>query len=659
VALSVVASAVWLDQPYWNFRLYYAIPLVLELGHRFLDTGRWRWTFLTCNLLALQTIGNLPYLIPLTSFVVFAYFGFYAAINRTFVRGRLRSVQWNAPAMAALAGSALSFAAAYTCVTLGTEQLVNYNVGRGPSGTTSLSYFLSYGRFTDLGKWNDVVLRLSPALDNTLYAGMLLAPLLLTAFMLVDRRRLHLVLTAVILLLFTLSTPIARLVYYAWPGMWYFRHIGLVSSLVKVLFCFVAGIGFEFLFRSGPTSRRTMVRTVAVIGATGLAICAVWAMITASSPTALDRYGAGITVDEAARSVHVFDQVELGRRMRLGAGWVIAGAVIVGLVPVFLTSRRLTTHRIRDAALYAVLAFVTIDLYQFKFAYLFDRSDGIRPGQRYVVESSPMPYPERRLSNLQQARAENQSRLVGTIGFNRLLRQQFEGRGPHGTQYWTSNAFWFVDEVNTTFQADSWLAPLDQFARMFREGSGVDFPVEREAAAKLGGLRADKIRFFARAFRVASAADLKPLLTDDSYKGDLLFVSEPQENGEETITVPWQSQQSLSEDDSRPLPYRLERFDANNLIVRVSNTESTPLWMFYSDVWHPWWRATVNGSPAPVYRANVAYKAVRIQPGENIVHFRFRSAFLAALAALGAVNAAFWLIAAGGMTIGVLSSSER
>jgi len=42
IVLSVVGSAVWLDQPYWNFRLYYALPLVLELGHRFLETGRWR-----------------------------------------------------------------------------------------------------------------------------------------------------------------------------------------------------------------------------------------------------------------------------------------------------------------------------------------------------------------------------------------------------------------------------------------------------------------------------------------------------------------------------------------------------------------------------------------------------------------------------------------
>jgi hypothetical protein len=177
--------------------------------------------------------------------VVFAYFAFYTAANRAFVLQRFRSLEWGAGAFAAVAGGALCFAAAYECVTLGTEELVGYNWGRNADRTTNLSFFLSFGGFTDLGKWTDLVLRISPAMDNTLYAGMLLSPLLLSGLAVVDRRRIHLVLTAGLLLLFTLSTPISRLVYYAWPGMWYFRHIGLVSSLVKVLLCFVAGLGFE------------------------------------------------------------------------------------------------------------------------------------------------------------------------------------------------------------------------------------------------------------------------------------------------------------------------------------------------------------------------------------------------------------------------------
>ena len=81
VTLSAVGSGVWLDQPYWNFRLYYALPLVLELGHRFIDRGRWRWLLLAGNLLAVQTIGNLPYFMPVVSLIVCAYFAIYLAVN--------------------------------------------------------------------------------------------------------------------------------------------------------------------------------------------------------------------------------------------------------------------------------------------------------------------------------------------------------------------------------------------------------------------------------------------------------------------------------------------------------------------------------------------------------------------------------------------------
>src|SRR5581483_6987978 len=78
IAVSVVGCGVWLDQPYWNFKLYYAIPLILELGHRFVDTGRWRWCCLAGNLLGVQVMGNLPYLIPVVSFTVALYFVAYA-----------------------------------------------------------------------------------------------------------------------------------------------------------------------------------------------------------------------------------------------------------------------------------------------------------------------------------------------------------------------------------------------------------------------------------------------------------------------------------------------------------------------------------------------------------------------------------------------------
>jgi hypothetical protein len=51
----------------------------------------------------------------------------------------------------------------------------------------------------------------------------------------------------------------------------------------------------------------------------------------------------------------------------------------------------------------------------------------------------------------------------------------------------------------------------------------------------------------------------------------------------------------------------------------------------------------VNGKNALVFRANVAYKAVVLAPGENQVEFRFGSRLFAQLTFLIALNSLFWL----------------
>ncbi len=43
-----------------------------------------------------------------------------------------------------------------------------------------------------------------------------------------------------------------------------------------------------------------------------------------------------------------------------------------------------------------------------------------------------------------------------------------------------------------------------------------------------------------------------------------------------------------------------------------------------TDVWHPWWTATVDGAPAEILRADVLFRAVEIPPGRHKVEFVFR-----------------------------------
>jgi hypothetical protein len=53
----------------------------------------------------------------------------------------------------------------------------------------------------------------------------------------------------------------------------------------------------------------------------------------------------------------------------------------------------------------------------------------------------------------------------------------------------------------------------------------------------------------------------------------------------------------------------------------------------------PWWRARVDGEPAPVLRAMSTFMAVRVGPGEHRVDFAFRCPAL--------VRGADWLSRAG------------
>jgi hypothetical protein len=42
-----------------------------------------------------------------------------------------------------------------------------------------------------------------------------------------------------------------------------------------------------------------------------------------------------------------------------------------------------------------------------------------------------------------------------------------------------------------------------------------------------------------------------------------------------------------------------------------------------NDVWHPWWRATVDEKPADILKANVLFRAVIVAPGKHVVRFTF------------------------------------
>ncbi len=66
----------------------------------------------------------------------------------------------------------------------------------------------------------------------------------------------------------------------------------------------------------------------------------------------------------------------------------------------------------------------------------------------------------------------------------------------------------------------------------------------------------------------------------------------------------------------------IDRYDPNAVAFTVATDR--PAYFFLSDVYHPDWRATVDGRPATIEVANYAFRAVLLEPGRHTVEMRFR-----------------------------------
>ena len=62
-------------------------------------------------------------------------------------------------------------------------------------------------------------------------------------------------------------------------------------------------------------------------------------------------------------------------------------------------------------------------------------------------------------------------------------------------------------------------------------------------------------------------------------------------------------------------------YAANEISLGIDTPDAAILAL--AEAWHPGWRATVNGQPTPVYRANLVYRALPVPPGESLVKLVF------------------------------------
>ena len=63
------------------------------------------------------------------------------------------------------------------------------------------------------------------------------------------------------------------------------------------------------------------------------------------------------------------------------------------------------------------------------------------------------------------------------------------------------------------------------------------------------------------------------------------------------------------------------RYEAERVVYDVESESAGLLVM--ADAWYPGWRATVDGAPAQILRANLLYRAIALQPGRSRVELTY------------------------------------
>ena len=600
ISVSVVGGAVWIDQPYWNFKLVYAVPLLIELGHRFLETGRWRWAFLLGNLLAMQMLGSLPYIYSsdiVCGCRVFPRLWLDASStgdrSASFTQVRLACRgKHDGRHLVACDGLCLlhkrhrrsrELQRVPECRRHDDAPCFSHlrrKHGRGEVDRHGAESFAVDGLHAVFRHFDSSPHTRCGARGRSPSCAFPARHSCPVAF---HPRHTRVVSTVLHL-----------------AGMKFFRHIGLVSPLVRVGLCFAAGVAFEAIV-AGERRQPNRLRFASVLLSVLLLAAGVFAHRLSSDQAATRALVDALSNPGIGLPTHVRMPDVLAHRLSVSAtaAWIAGGLLILGAIVRTKVSSR---PRLEVAWISTLLLLIFVDVYQFKFGYLSARTERMPSAVQSVTWPSALPYPVRRRSSLRDAAVDGSNpRLEATIGFSSMFRYRLQGRASSGAQYRTNNAFLFADEAGSTFQVDSWLKPFDELLRMYWEMpidntsgfppgidlSALEFPLTHPAASKVTGISENKIRFFSRAFSVDTADALPPLMMSPQYRGNrLLVIQALDQPNQGPSALPWNPNDDLTADDTQHVPYEVQRFSSNVLRLAVSNTAGAT-WISYADVWHP------------------------------------------------------------------------
>ncbi len=590
VSITLLGTNIWYPQIWWNFHLYYFIPIMLYCIHKCLITRLFRYLIFSIVFFTLTVYGNFIYCGIFISFVIMLYLLFIIPVElnnaKSFFRKNMKPVK-----LAALLILISIIAASFYYIKYGADEIVFMRSGRTSSGETSLKVFLNHGGSIGLGKYREMIIKYGNSIDINLYAGFLLVPLVMTA-LLKSRKKISFAVGGVslVLFLFSIGSFVSVFFYYLFPLGKIFRHIGLTATVFKLFIVLYAGFGFEIFLERIKTDKRLVYFILIYL------ISLSFLFIVKPYPI-----NAG----------YFWHMTETG----IMSIPVLISIVLIGNMALFWSMYK--TKIKKEYLINLLLALMVIDFFSYKYSLIAARMPRVSAPVIGLFKPCKYDFLRTRLLNTKLYLKDNE-RMKLFYPFNdRVIRGY--------ATYNTIESFFFTDSAVTTYQQDFMLKSIKKYFGIMRE-----FPNSNRAYEKYSAVGYPKIGVFSYLNIVENETEIGRIFGRKDFTGDMLFTTAEDIKDKKKSLYPYLIHEQnhagfLNQNERINADIQIERFSFNVLEVKVSLNGSPEehCFLYYSDAYHPHWNAYVNGKKAVIIKSNIGYKSVMIPYGTSEVVFKF------------------------------------
>jgi hypothetical protein len=640
ISTTGVLSVCWAMQIHWNLHLIYLLPLTLYFSIKFLRGNGIEWAGYGLISLTLAGAFYTKIFIVFTLVLLVILFVGFGQLNLIIGQMDLRRLfHFSKPMPLGFLIILISAATAVLNILFGLYALSgskSVSQGRRIDGTSSLDQFLSYAGHDGAEKFFEFIYGASAIPHISNYIGIFSICFISLALLKVRRKIFWIFVgLSALVLLFSLGGKggVAELSYWFFPMMDRFRHIAHVLPVLKILLLIASGFGIDYFLKNQSSMR---LNSSFFLGFVILIGCIFFYLDffrgVGHYPYFIEKGLSGL--GSVSRIPFGFHYIQL---------LVVA---LFGLITLYLADRPRTEVKVKTILLILVIGNMGV----YKYLIELNGENVTSPmfsqwhTDKEIFQASEHVYESTRvLAVPETALSEKRSRGVLSDHVRVLDSELSEQINMWRTP--VSNAFALgnfkidlcipidrVDMISSSLyelfiyrlnHMRPGVLSNDHYVKL-TNGRNEGFDILRSDGVLLDALGCGTQKMYlAHAPRFIDFNDEPDgdgiFETYDLYESPVIRT----DCGAECKVYDHLISTAVTTDS-----IEVKYFSANKIIIEVNVPDTLPTFFIFLDSWHPGWKAKINGEPAPILRANHAFKALRLTPGTQELEFEFTGASL-------------------------------